>query len=358
MKEVKTVKKNSQVNLVTNKLKEFEKQIVEFYELIGEKQALNEKYTIIFAYFQLYQSLTQDQIKQLTGFSLSTISTTLQTFLQTEILVKELLPHSRTSIYQLRRGKVSFIYIIFSHIVEEQMERDAELILIHSELQLLQNKYPQMCNFLGKRINSLRNYFEAQRRAINGKETFDFFEEDISNSISDNIDFDLPLEIREIEEKFVEFITINGFFFGNDFIKNNLIGYFVTRGKVTQQLLEKLTGYSRSTVSRNLQYFLEMGRVKIEQRKYRKPLVYYYESVSLDLIKNILQTDDFIFSWIPKFNKILQELRSNSEYQKNKEGNEFLQNRIIALVKEIELFKTGSKLLEKTQSELKSFIEQ
>jgi len=48
------------------------------------------------------------------------------------------------------------------------------------------------------------------------------------------------------------------------------MGYFVTRGKIDQETIEKLTGFSRSTISRNIQQMLNDGRFITNKREFRK----------------------------------------------------------------------------------------
>lgn len=352
------MKEISQIELISGTLKEIEKEIVTFYKEIGNKQTLNEKNTEIFAYFKLYQRLTQDQLKKLTNFSLSTISTTLQTFLQTDILVKESIPNSRTSLYCLRKEKVSLIYITFSHMLEEFEKLDRKFVELGSEIKLLEKQYKQECIFLNKRLNSLRNYIEAQRRAINGKKKYDFFEEDLEDFLKEENTINYPSELIDIEDKIIEIIIRSGLVYSNDPIKSKITSYFITRGKSTQQTLEDLTNFSRSTISRNLQIFLEEGRISALERKFRKPKMYYYKSASMNLIKNILHVDYFIFSWIPKFKELLHQLETNKNFQFNSKENEFLQEKIRLLIEEIENFKEGSKLLENALNELVLFLKE
>ena len=134
------------------------------------------------------------------------------------------------------------------------------------------------------------------------------------------------------------------------------MGYFVTRGKIDQETLEHLTGFSRSTISRSIQQLIEDGRISANKREFRKSRDYFLKSISMCIINYILKADYLIFSWTPKFKVILQELQTKKEYQKNKEDNHFLHERITGILKEIEEFKQGSKLLENARNELRDFI--
>jgi len=82
--EVKQSKKKQK--LIASPLKEIEQQIVDFFLEIGRQYNKNLKLVTIQAYFYIYQALTQKQLKKLTSFSSSTISTTLQLFIKSNAL--------------------------------------------------------------------------------------------------------------------------------------------------------------------------------------------------------------------------------------------------------------------------------
>ena len=81
----------NQVTLLSKQSKKFERELVTFYKTIGNMVDLNPKLTEIYAYLKIYDTLTQAQLKHLTGFSLGTISTALQLFLQMNIVSREMI---------------------------------------------------------------------------------------------------------------------------------------------------------------------------------------------------------------------------------------------------------------------------
>ena len=346
------MKEVSQVKLIHGTLKKFEKQFIEFYDEVGKIQSLNETTTKIFAYFQLYERLTQDQLKQLTNFSLSTISTTLQAFLQTEILLKEPVPNSRSYTYRLRKDKVTFIYLVFSHIMDYLEHVDEEVNKIQIALKKTQEKFPEESSFLIKRLNGIRNYIEAQRRAIKYKKKHDFFEEIPANFFNEDYNLQYSEELLEIEESIINLIVNSGLFYGTEPIKNQILAHFITQKRITQEKLESLTNFSRSTISRNLKLLLERGLLKAQERQYRQPVQYYLETISLEMIEGVLISDHYIFSWEPKFKEIIKELQSNDDYRQNKDEYNFLLRKFKTLLIEIEEFKVGSNKLEKAKQDL------
>ncbi len=352
------MKSDSQVTLIVGPLKEIENCIVVFYDEIGKLVKLNEKAVKIFAYLQIYGKLTQEQLKQLTNQSSSTISTTLQAFLQTGVVRKELLANSRQKAYHLRKDRVTFVHTPFIDIMEYHEMMDKEFVDIISKMAHLKMKYPEVYEFLKKRINSMRNYIEAQRRAIYGKKKFAFFDEDTTQLLATIDTKNIPHEFHVFEERIIELIIRFGLFSGPDLIANTIMGYFVTRGKIDQETLEKLTGFSRSTISRSIQQLLEEKRISVNKREFRKSQDYIIDSVSISLCTSILRADEQIFTWTKKFEDIIHKLQTKSEFQKNKKENLFLLKRTNDLIQEIEDFKTGSVLLENARNELLAFIQQ
>jgi DNA-binding transcriptional regulator GbsR (MarR family) len=347
---------NYQSIIVSKKLKEIENQIIDFYIGIGNILDLNKTLTKVFGYFKIYQTLTQDELKILTNFSSSTISTSLHSFLNTNIVTKEKIPNQRKYVYRIKDEKVSFIYVIFSQIIEDLNNLDFLIVNYQKETLNFIDKYPNIVEYFTLCLNSLRNYIEAQRRAINGKKQFSFFEESTNKiSISNEI-IDYPEEIKQIEGNLINDILEGNYFSINDPIRNKIFSYITTRQKFDQDMLMNLTGFSRSTISRVLYYYSNEEFIKTLPREFRKSQIYYQDSISLAIINVILKSDYFIFSWIPKFENMLEELGVNYQYTKDKKACDFLKKRIKKILTEIEELKPSSKLLEQAKHELQDFL--
>ena len=68
--ERKVMVKDAPMEMATGTLKEVEQHIIDFYLKIAEKNKIDIKLTEIFAYFKIYNFLTQKQLKKLTGSSI------------------------------------------------------------------------------------------------------------------------------------------------------------------------------------------------------------------------------------------------------------------------------------------------
>ncbi|MFW9923673.1 MAG: hypothetical protein ACFFDW_10355 [Candidatus Thorarchaeota archaeon] len=347
--------KTMAAELLPGEMKRIEKMIIQFYKGIGEKSHLNQTNTEIFAYLQLYKNLTQEQLKKLTKFSGSTISTTLQSFLQTEVIMKEIAPQIRKGIYKIRTDKVSFVYTPFSLIIQELEQIDLQIVEIEEQLQLMKFENNSISAFYRARLNSIRNFVEAQRRAINGEKRYDFFDENVPKEFEDEV-ITLPEEISKLETKMIQHFGKFTFFTDNDSIKNLILYYFMIRRNLDQETLIDLTNFSRSTVSRVLQKIVDEGIISALPKEFQKSRIYTMEHFSLALIKSILATDDYIFSWKEKFQQLKQELERFPDKKIYLKEIEFLQQKVAEILEEIEVLRLGSTALRQARNDLLHYL--
>lgn len=337
--------------LLSKGYKKIETEIIEFFMRISEMSDLNKSTTQIFAYLKIYKKLTQDQLKKLTNLAISTISTTLQSFIQTGIITRRYIPNTHTNLYELVEDRTSFIYLQFSALLENYIDFERDLISISNELEKFKNRHPKYQRFLQYRINSVRNYIEAQRRAIAGTKKYDFFDEETKDILKDKI-IVYPPEIKKIEEKVVGIIVKRNYLLLEKPIHRTLIAYMLTRQRFTQEMLLKLSNYSRSTVSRILSDFVTNGLLEKVEREYRKPTIYSLKYFSVNLIDSILRQDSFIFNWQDKFNTILLNLKKEKSNSDNKDDKLILIDFLTRINGEINDLKKSSKLLSDAKSDL------
>lgn len=342
-------KSMSQVQLLSGQLKKIERDIVTFYKTIGKMIDLNPRRTEIFAYLKIYDALTQEQLKKLTGFSLGTISTTLQLFLQTDIISRQFVPGTHKNIYMMKPEKVEFVYTPTSLIIDDFEKLDSYIVDKQTELQKLQQKYPIEAQFLYLRLNSLRNYIEAQRRQINRKQKYPFFQEDVSEILSPNEMVVYPFETREIEETIMDVFE----YYRYDPVRNRLLSILYTHRSATQETLMDHSGFSRSAISRFLRQSLNAVYLQTLPREHRKPRVYYLKSISLSILIHILNTDSFIFSSVPRFQEILSTLQS----RKSDRDTTFLIMKVKEIIGQIESFRKNTRFLREAHRDLSKFLE-
>ncbi len=342
-----------QVELLSKQSKEIEREIVTFYKTVGKMVNLNSRATEIFAYLKIYDALSQEQLKQLTGFSLGTISTTLQSFLQTDIIGRKMIPKTHKNLYRIKPERVNFVYTPSTQIVEDLEKLDSFIVEQQTELQKLESRYPIEIKFLHMRLNSLRNYIEAQRRQINREKKHSFFQEDVSEIIPLNQMIVYSFETQEFEENLMDILG----YYKNNPIKNRLRSIFFTHRSVTQQTLMDISGFSRSTVSRFLNQDLKREFIRALPREFREPRIYYLESISLSILSVILNTDNFIYSRVPRFQEILSTLQSERQSGRGEKDTIFLITKIKEILGQIEDFKNNTRFLRQAYHDISKLLE-
>jgi DNA-binding transcriptional regulator GbsR (MarR family) len=342
-----------QVRLLSEQSKEIEREIVTFYKTVGKMINLNPRATEIFAYLKIYDALSQEQLKKLTGFSLGTISAILQSFLQTDIISRRMIPKTHKNLYSIRPERVKFDYTPPTQILEDLEKLDLYIVEKQTELQELQSKYPIETKFLHMRLNSLRNYIEAQRRQINRRGKYSFFQEDASEIIPLNEMIVYPFDTRGLEEDLMDSLT----HFKNDPIRSRILTVFFTHRSVDQQTLMDISGFSRSTVSRLLHQELKKEYIHVLPREYRRPRIYYLKSISSSILSLILKTDNFIYSCIPRFQEILSRLQSERQADRDRKDAAFLVVKIKEIIRQIEAFRMDTRFLRQAHHDLLEFLE-
>ncbi len=350
---VETNHHKKQRKLITGNLKKLEQKVIDFYLEFGRKSSLNLKLIEIYAYFRIYDTLTQKQLKQLTGFSASTISAALQSFLQSGMLTRDFLPNTHTNIYTLLKMEYIYAYSANSNFYRKLEQSDLFIHDLQERSKDLLNKYPSLIKIFHKRLNGFRNYIEVQRRVFTGKSKNQFFSEDVSELISTDEYTHYPSELRKYEDEFVNYFVRNEMFIVNDPIINKILSYLTTRARINQEILLNLTGFSRSSISRNLVGYGTRGYVSISKKEYMKPRVYTIPIISLYLLDVVIRYNKRIFDWIPIFEESLVDLTTLNF--KDQDSKFLLTKTIKRILEEIQFLKKNYLLLTEIQMELQNF---
>jgi len=117
-------------------------------------------------------------------------------------------------------------------------------------------------------------------------------------------------------------------------------------------MLMDLSGCSRTTVSSFLGSSLNKEYIDALPKEYRKPRVYYLESISLSTLDYIMNTDNFIFSSVARFQEVLSILQS----EKGSKDSSFLIVKLEELIHQIETFKKNTRYFRKAYRDLTKFL--
>lgn len=321
---------------------------------------MNDKYTTLFALLQVHGSLTQADFKKLTGFSLSTISTSLNALLEMGVIIRKKNLENRNYYYKLTSPDFKFIYLPFGQIVErlDALDRffDTNLELLNEDPSLPKDQV----DFFTNRINSLRNYAEIQRRTINHEKKIEYLPELIDLDSYNNNYIEFVPKIQEIEENIINRIMTSKIILGSDAVLDRITGFFITRGVLTQDILIELTGYSRAMISRKLKEARKRNLVSTFPKKYHESRNYYFQSFSLSSTQIIIDIDTYIFSRAPEFFNNLNQVEASKKSQDFKKSDHQRIDQLISVLRiykqSVEDFRVDSGNLVKNRNDLLEFL--
>ncbi|MFW9785811.1 MAG: hypothetical protein ACFFFB_26235, partial [Candidatus Heimdallarchaeota archaeon] len=241
----------SNSHLFNNKLRKYENKIVEFLLDIAESKRVNSKMSKISSYLLIHGTLTQKELKLLTGFSTGSISTLLSVMIGTGTYKKERIPQTHTYMYS------------FSGDLEDLTTKGIEialnsfgsfqryLIYKKKELNIFREQSKEGAEHLLQRIDELLEIFEIYR-VIFPQMELNKIESGKENEIdkivltkSDKsklkkIKFD-P-EVYIIEDDMLNQLLTSPMFSSRDPMFIRILGYFITRKFLTQKTLQRITG--------------------------------------------------------------------------------------------------------------------
>ncbi|WP_371805545.1 hypothetical protein [Candidatus Lokiarchaeum ossiferum] len=355
-------------------LKEYEQRLLSFFVNIARISSLDHTTTEIFGYMQIYDALTQESLRDLTqttfventknqkknqkAFSTSTISTTLRSLIQGNILTRGHIPSTHKFSYKLKSDVINFVYQDFSLIVRDLEVLDEFLINLQNQISEFSSQYPQKSQFLCQRINGVRNYIEVQRRTISEEKKYEFFSENIRSLKKEKEIIEFPPELVALEKMFISYNVENNIFFSNDTVLNHTFNYLQTRHTVTQNLIEQECSLSLSTISRKLSQLLEQNIIQSYPKVYQKSRIYFLQSISVAMLEAVIASDNYIYSWVDKFQESLTELIKNKVKLQKLPGYEHLVQKYSQILKTIDGFRSETAKLKKNLADLTKFLKQ
>lgn len=355
-------------------LKEYEQRLLSFFVKLARVSSLDHTTTEIFGYMQIYEALTQDTLRDLTqttfventknrtkkqkAFSTSTISTTLRSLVQGNILTRGHIPSTHKFCYKLKSNEINFVYQDFSLIIRDLELLDEFIVDLQKQIDKFSSQFPQRTQFLIQRLNGVRNYVEVQRRTIMEEKKFDFFSENIHNLKKKMEIIEFPSELIELEKYFISYNVENNIFFSNDTVLNHTFNYLQTRHTVTQNLIEQQCSLSLSTISRKLSQLMEQNIIQGYPKIYQKSRIYFLESISVAMLEGVISVDNYIYSWVDKFQEDLAHLLKNKAKLSHLSGYDHIVNKFSQILVRIEEFRSDTAKLEKNLADLSKFLQQ
>ncbi len=158
-------------HILKGKLKDFEQELVEFFSDLTEENPKGNTYTDIAAYLFIHRKLTQKQLKELTGFSLGSISNILSILENTGIIEKKpvLIPNKkkkvRVNTYSLGDNKNLFLKSQKSRLANAS--RAYQFIFSKKkELEEFNNQKKKGYQLLSSRIEEILKFLDNISRLV------------------------------------------------------------------------------------------------------------------------------------------------------------------------------------------------
>lgn len=346
-------------HIFEDKIREYELQLINFALAIGKRRGQSPIITKLLTYLLIHEQLTQKQLKELTGFSIGSISTHLTAMMSMGFIDKRFIPGTHTNTYFLKIDlgqnlsnlkKMSLSYLNQAREFLKSKREDLNKII---------DKKKEGLEIIINRFNEIEVVLQIYAKLV-----------EMLISVDDIKDFNYDLkyhkypyyttefdpEIKIIEDDLVEFFTYTPMFFGKQELFSEVFAYFITRKKLSQKNLRKLTGLSAGKISQEINNLLELGIIRIVEKSEKGKLMYQMDSVSHSFLKisyNILS--EYII-WKDKLGKIHSELENNKEKFKKLNGFNEIYCSVNLFLKIIPIYENLFYAIEKIKNKMESSL--
>lgn len=340
--------------LFHNKLRKYEKKIVDFLLDIGKSKRVNPKISEIATYLFIHKNLTQKELKKLTEFSMGSISTFLSVMTGTGTFRKQLIPGSHTFIYSFSGKLEDLITKGIEIALSSFSSLESYLNNKKEELKELIEQSKEGAEHLSQRIDELLDCFEIYKKLFpkmlqtSAEGTQKQSSRNSFNQIKSEqkdvrmIQFD-P-EVYLIENDILNQFAASPIFFSRDPLFIRILGYFITRKYLTQKTLKRITGLSTGKISEEVNELLENELIEKAKISPKGKITYSADSAGTILLKFSRSIIDRMAKWEKELESMKLELDSNKSELENLEGyaqiykiNEYFLDIISKYIKYIEV---------------------
>lgn len=318
--------KNSIDNhIFQGKIKEFEQSMIDAYlEYFGTSK-FHPKSSRIICIFMIHKKLTQKQLRDLTGYSLGTISNYLSILERKNFIQKITLEGTRKHLYYMPGSLIQYINTLRENTLIGNQKALSFFNNLKKGLEKFQNKNINGYNWIKMRINELLKYLkvrnafykiysidpESKKMDIQSNlNEMEFLILNYSNKeIPTYEKFDSKL--LSIENDIIDFIIDSDIFSEYRIEKksiNSILAYFITRDSLTYDKLQKLTGYSAGTISQGLNLLEGIELIKKSSELRSKKYSYKIESFLETFLNFLSKSRQDRLRWKPTIINIIKEL--------------------------------------------------
>jgi len=330
-------------------LRRFEKILLDYFVEVGLEKGRNEIDSHILGYLMLHQKLTQKHIRELSkelfiknskrGISNGSISAFLNGI------------YSKIGILKKKKVEGSnylFEYSVSRHISRASLEStkigmkiiNDYISSLHQIINSLKKISTQNIadldfnNLFVKRMDDILKFTKSYKIII--EKSISYHEKDskdkitqVKSSITKKSEDQEEISIDNIfsleEELISEMIKTPLFqFLKADYIR--IMGYFITREKLTQKDLKKLTGFSIGHISQGLKKLLELELIQSYKEQGIRHSTYIMKSIGYSLIKRYLGAIQKSNSFKPNLIEINEELENRKKEWQDLNGYTQIKN--------------------------------
>ena len=279
----------------------FEKIITDFFSHVAVLNGRKTKTAVIYAYFLIYQRLTQDNIQTLTNYSKGTISNVLKYLHEGNVIAKATIPGTHLQEYSSLLAFPKLDYI--TH--EENLDniKQAQIVSQNCLDQLRKKEDLPGSKLLIQRIEDLLYFIEFRYAAKAGKK----FNLDLSrlNHPIPPLNPKIDQKIVKIEKEMNKCFTESDFLDDSDKKKAAIFSYLLTRGHLSSTKLCELTEISLPTVNKKLR---ELTKERFIQPNLTKD-GYVLKSVTISFRLFRHYYHEQLINWIPRMQVVQDQLR-------------------------------------------------
>jgi DNA-binding transcriptional regulator GbsR (MarR family) len=125
--------------------------------------------------------------------------------------------------------------------------------------------------------------------------------------------------VKKLEREVVQFIQEN-LFIGQKNAFSTIKSYFITRKYLTQGLLERLTDFSRGTISQEINTMLTLGIIEKHRTSSTGEIIYALKSVEYAFLHGFLNSTKEINSLTEDVFRLKQEMEKEKQKLTDHEG--------------------------------------
>jgi DNA-binding MarR family transcriptional regulator len=295
----------------SGRIREIEINIVEFYAEVGRWNGRFPKLSVMYAYFLIHQILTQEQIRQLTGYSKGSVSLYLNRMEKRGLITKKFIEGTHVLQYISTSEKVKIDYLSQAQNKEDLQNINSfcdKVLAMLIENQKTSPKVSANKEFLSHRMGDLKYFIENRIAAHENK----WIPINISRFRTNDIlttDRIFDSETEDVEKFIHKTLVEMGVLEANNLKMAQITSYFITRGCLSPKYLIQKTKYSPVTVYSLLRE-LENQRL-IEKISSSRG----YEMKSIAISLRLYRFDYYkrLLSWMDTFQTIQNSLRNPAE---------------------------------------------